>query len=89
MRRRAASWTFNEGRASDFWALSSVGFGVAGADGCRCYCRKARIGLEAVEQGMAVRNTGTLLGVPRKVSTIVLGSRSSLIGFITLDVKCA
>ena len=49
----------------------------------------SRLRLEAVEQGMAVRDTGTLLGVPRIVFTIDLGSRSSLIGLITLDVKCA
>ena len=45
--------------------------------------------LEAVEQGMAVQHAGTLLGVPRIVSTVDLGSRSSLMGLITLDVKCA
>src|ERR1700686_134461 len=49
----------------------------------------SRLRLETVEQGMAVRNAGTLLGVPRIVSTVDLGSRSSLIGPITLDVKCA
>ena len=38
---------------------------------------------------MAVRHAGTLLGVPRIVSAVDLGSRSSLIGPITLDVKCA
>src|SRR6202140_5629195 len=159
MRRRAVRWTCSEARASDFWALSSVGFGVAGDDGCAVIAERqeadglarqaqrdfpdlsfpaggrgdrqdqaypARLGevlrdrplesvfllhpilggdedsapsgpgvpasrlrLETVEQGMAVRNAGTLLGVPRIVSTIDLGSRSSLIGPITLDVKCA
>src|SRR5262245_10988693 len=49
----------------------------------------SRLRLDAVEQGMDVRDTGTLLGVPRLVFTIDPGSRSSLIGFITLDVKCA
>ena len=44
---------------------------------------------EAVEQGMAVRHAGTLLGVPRFVSAVELGSRSGLIGRITLDMKCA
>ena len=34
----------SKARASDFSALSSVGSGVAGDDGCRCYCRKARSG---------------------------------------------
>src|SRR6476620_4932618 len=49
----------------------------------------SRLWLEAVEQGMAVWHAGTLLGVPRVVFTVDLGSRSSLIGPITLDVKCA
>src|SRR5918994_3302390 len=49
----------------------------------------SRLRLEAVEQGMAVREAGTLLGVSRLVSTVDLGSRSSLIGLITLDAKCA
>src|SRR5450755_909526 len=49
----------------------------------------SRLWLEAVEQGMDVWHVGTLLGVPRIVSTVNLGSRSSLIGPITLDVKCA
>jgi hypothetical protein len=35
---------------------------------------------------MAVRHTRTLLGVPRVLD---LGSRSGLIGLITLEVKCA
>src|ERR1700722_8434645 len=48
-----------------------------------------RLRLETVEQGIAVRPIGTLLGVPCIVSTVDLGSRSSLIGPITLDVKCA
>ena len=48
-----------------------------------------RLWLEAVEQGMAVRDHGALLGVPRLVFTIDLGSRSSVIGPINLDVKCA
>src|SRR5262249_20567520 len=45
--------------------------------------------LETMEQGMAVRHAGDLLGVPRIICTVALGSRSSLIGPITLDVKCA
>jgi len=49
----------------------------------------SRLWLEAVEPGMDVWHVGTLLGVPRIVSTVDLGSRSSLIGPITLDVKCA
>src|SRR5262249_10646120 len=48
-----------------------------------------RFRLEAVEQGMAVRQAGTLLGVPRFVSAVELGSRSGRIGRITLDMKCA
>ena len=48
-----------------------------------------RFRLEAVEQGMAVRQAGTLLGVPRFVSAVELGSRSGLIGRITQDMKCA
>ena len=38
---------------------------------------------------MAVRDPGTLLGVPSIVSAVYLGSRSSVIGLITLGVKCA
>src|SRR5215218_9276674 len=49
----------------------------------------SRLRLEAVEQGMAVRHTRTLFGVPRVVYVHHLGSRSGLIGHITLDVKCA
>src|SRR4029450_365779 len=49
----------------------------------------SRLRLEAVEQGMDVWHVGTLLGVPRVEYTVELGSRSSLIGPITLDVKCA
>ena len=49
----------------------------------------SRFRLEAVEQGMAVRHVGTLLGVPCFVSAVKLGSRSGLIGFINFDVKCA
>jgi hypothetical protein len=48
-----------------------------------------RLRLEAMEPGMAVRHVGTLLGVPRILSAVELGSRSSLIGPIILDVKCA
>src|SRR6516164_6876050 len=44
--------------------------------------------LEAMEQGLAVRHVGTLLGVPCFVSAVELGSRSGLIGLINLDVKC-
>jgi hypothetical protein len=49
----------------------------------------SRFRLEAVEQGMAVRHVGSLFGVPRFVSTVELGSRSSPIGPINLEVKCA
>ena len=49
----------------------------------------SRLRLEAVEQGMAVRHDGTLLGVPRIVSVDTLGSRSVVIGPINLEVKCA
>ena len=49
----------------------------------------SRLRLEAVEQGMAVRDDGTLFGVPRIVSAVYFGSRSGLIGPITLDMKCA
>src|SRR5262245_18036037 len=49
----------------------------------------SRLRLEAVGRGMAVWHVGTLLGVPRVVSTVDPGSRSSLIGPITLDGKCA
>ena len=38
---------------------------------------------------MAVRDDGTVFGVPRIVSSDDLGSRSGLIGGITLHVKCA
>jgi hypothetical protein len=38
---------------------------------------------------MDVWHVGTLFGVPRIVSTVDPGSRSSLIGHITPDVKCA
>src|SRR5215472_4882623 len=48
-----------------------------------------RIRLEAMEQGLALRYVGTLLGVPRIVSAIGLGSRTSASGPITLGVKCA
>ena len=49
----------------------------------------SRLGLEAVEPGMALRYMGTLLGVPRIVSAIGLGSRSGVIGPISLNAKCA
>src|SRR5215470_20144198 len=42
-----------------------------------------------MEQGLALRYVGTLLGVPRIVSAIGLGSRTSASGPITLGVKCA
>jgi len=44
MRRSAVRWTCSEARVTDFWGWSSVVFGVAGDDGCRCDCRKARSG---------------------------------------------
>src|SRR5215467_12964784 len=49
----------------------------------------ARIRLEAMEQGMALRYAGTLLGVPSVLWAIALGSRSGRIGRISLVVKCA
>src|SRR6185369_602090 len=49
----------------------------------------SRFRLEAVEQGMAVRNARALLGVPNFLWAVGLGSRSGLIGLITLDVNCA
>jgi len=50
---------------------------------------EGRLRLEAVEPGMALRYTGTLFGVPRIVSAIGLGSRSGVIGPISLNAKCA
>src|SRR5579859_204163 len=47
-----------------------------------------RFRLEAVEQGMAVRNPGTLCGVLRFV-WISLGSRPSMIGLISFAMNCA
>ncbi len=49
----------------------------------------SRIRLEAVESGMAVRNAGTLLGVPSLLWAVDLDSRSGLIGLINLVVNCA
>src|SRR5215472_6011206 len=49
----------------------------------------SRFRLEAVEQGMAVRDARALRGVPRFLWAVDLGSRSGLIGLITLDVNCA
>ena len=49
----------------------------------------SRLRLEAVESGMVIRNVGALLGVPRLLCTVALGSRPSLIGPITLDRNCA
>src|SRR5262250_1889015 len=49
----------------------------------------SRMRLEAVGQGMAVRNPRTLLGVSDFLWTVDLGSRSGLISLITLDVNCA
>src|SRR6202012_256297 len=42
-----------------------------------------------MEQGMAVWHVGALLGVPGVLSLLRRCSRSTLIGPITLDVKCA
>src|SRR3954467_13081861 len=42
-----------------------------------------------MEQGMAVQYIRTLRGVPRVLSMLRLCSRPTLIGPITLDVKCA
>src|SRR5262249_300862 len=49
----------------------------------------SRMRLEAGGQGMAVRNPRTLLGVSGFLWPADLGSRSGLIGLITLDVNCA
>ena len=49
----------------------------------------SRMRLEAVGQGMAVRNTRTLLGISGFLWAVDLGRRSGLIGLITLDVNCA
>src|SRR3954467_7926272 len=38
----------------------------------------SRLRLEAVEQGMAIRNAGTLRGVPRQLCTADFGSRPGL-----------
>ena len=159
MRRRAVRWTSREARASDFLALSSVGSGVAGDDGCRCYCRRARSGrrCSASSKRFSGPRSQPVGGVIEKINpilrgwvkyfaighssrcfsyirdwvekkirrhlaracqrrgfgwkrwsrewlygtlglfseyrvsylTVDLGSRSSLIGLITLDVKCA
>jgi hypothetical protein len=48
-----------------------------------------RARLEAMEQGMAVRNFGTLCGVPSYLSAVDLGSRSDLRGLINLVANCA
>src|ERR1700760_1176632 len=45
--------------------------------------------VETMEQGVALWHVGALLGVPRVLSLLRLCSRSTLIGPITLDVKCA
>src|SRR5215475_1130789 len=42
-----------------------------------------------MEQGLALRYAGTLLGVPSVLWAIALGSRSGRIGRISLVVKCA
>jgi hypothetical protein len=49
----------------------------------------SRFRLEAVAQGMAVRNAGTLFGVPRHLWAVDLGSRSGRTGLITLVANCA
>jgi len=41
---KSRRWIFSKERVSDFWALSSVGSAVGGADGCRCVRREARSG---------------------------------------------
>ena len=45
--------------------------------------------MEAVEQGMAVWDLGTLQWVPGLVSAVISGSRPILIGPITLATNCA
>ena len=49
----------------------------------------SRLRLEAVEQGMAVRTLGLFSESRVSSGQLLLCSRSSLIGLITLDVKCA
>src|SRR5215472_10149004 len=49
----------------------------------------SRLRLEAVEQGMAVRNARTLRGVSSFLQTVTLGSRPGLIGLINLLANCA
>src|ERR1700694_5166892 len=48
----------------------------------------SRIRLEAMEQGVAVRNARTLLGVSSFLWAVDLGSRSGLIGLINLIANC-
>ena len=45
--------------------------------------------VEAVEQGMAVWDLGTLLWVPSLASAVIFGSRPILIRLITLAANCA
>ena len=45
--------------------------------------------MEAVEQGMAVWDLGTLLWVPSLASAVIFGSRPILIHLITLAANCA
>jgi len=45
--------------------------------------------MEAVEQGMAVWDLGTLLWVPSLASAVIFGSRPILIRLITLAANCA
>src|SRR5215472_18781342 len=52
-------------------------------------CQRQGFGWNRVEQGMAVRNAGTLLGVSRLLRAAQLGSRPSLIDLINLGVNCA
>ena len=53
-------------------------------------CRSAPgLRVEAVEQGMAVWDLGTLLWLPSLPSAVIFGSRPIVIGLITLAANCA
>jgi len=47
MRRRAVRWTYSEARVSDFWGLSSIGFGVITMDAAVIAERQETDGLAA------------------------------------------
>jgi RNA-directed DNA polymerase len=63
-------------RVSDFLALSSAGSGVAGEDGCRCYCRRARNGrplLEKLKEIFRASDSQPVIGVIEKINPILRG----------------